>query len=69
MVQDLRFGARMLLKQSGFAAITVLTLGIGIGATSAVFSLIQGVLLTPPPYGRRSPSADSGRSHQRQTAG
>src|SRR4051794_29111437 len=50
MYRDLRFGARMLLKQPGFALVTVLTLALGIGATSAVFSLIQGVLLTPPPY-------------------
>ena len=50
MLRDLRFAVRMLLKESGFAAIAVFTLALGIGATSAVFSLIQGVLLTPPPY-------------------
>jgi putative ABC transport system permease protein len=40
----------MLLKQLSFSLIAILTLALGIGATSAVFSLIQGVLLTPPPY-------------------
>jgi len=50
MWRELRFAVRMLLKQPGFSLIAVLTMALGIGATSAVFSLIQGVLLTPPPY-------------------
>jgi putative ABC transport system permease protein len=50
MLHNMRLALRSLAKQPGFALITVLTLALGIGATSAVFSLIQGVLLTPPPY-------------------
>ena len=50
MLRDVRFGLRILLKQPSFSLIAMFTLALGIGATSAVLSLIQGVLLTPPPY-------------------
>ena len=49
-MNDLKFAFRQLMRNPGFTAIAVLTLALGIGATSTVFSLIQGVLLTPPPY-------------------
>jgi putative ABC transport system permease protein len=50
MLRDVRFGFRLLLKQPSFSLLAMLTLALGIGATTAVLSLIQGVLLTPPPY-------------------
>src|SRR3954447_10389713 len=47
---DLRFGLRVLLKQPGFTIVALLGPPLGIGATPAVFSLIEGVLLPLPPY-------------------
>jgi putative ABC transport system permease protein len=47
---DLRYALRGFLRNPAFSAITVLTLAVGIGATTAIFSVIYGVLLRPLPY-------------------
>src|SRR5947199_8784631 len=53
-LKDIRFGLRMLCKNPGFTAVAVLTLALGTGATTALFSVIYGVLISPYPYARPS---------------
>src|SRR5215510_13926888 len=50
MIQDLRYGARTLLKNKAFAAVAALTLSLGIGANTAIFSVVHTVLLRPLPF-------------------
>ena len=64
LLQDIRYGLRMLFKHKGLSAVAVVTLALGIGANTAIFSLVNGLLLRPLPY----PNAERVVSFQGQNA-
>jgi len=57
LIKDIHYGFRTLLSRPGFSAVVILTLALGIGANTALFSIVYGVVLRPLPLRPRSPSA------------
>ena len=64
--QDLRFGIRQMLKAPGFAIATILTIALGIGATTSIFSLANAVILRPLPFFAPDRLVTAGAVHDRR---